>query len=182
MSETRRIYAGIGSRRTPDDTLALMTQFAAHLEIHGWTLRTGGAPGADQAFMTGTDPAATELYLPWPGFENYDPGVAPHFKVYMGRPTPWAYDISSEHHPAWHRLSRGAMALQARNAHQVLGEALDDPVLMIVCWTPDGSLDGTGRDTGGTGQALRIATARTHAKVFNLARDDHRARIERILG
>ena len=32
----------------------------------------------------------------------------------------------------------------ARNVHQVLGADLKTPVKMIICWTPDGSLDGKG--------------------------------------
>jgi hypothetical protein len=45
---------------------------------------------------------------------------------------------------------------------------------MVVCWTPDGSLDGQGADAGGTGMALRVARGETpDAEVFNLARNDH---------
>lgn len=56
---------------------------------------------------------------------------------------------------------------------------LDDPAAFVLCWTPDGSLDGTGSDTGGTGQALRIAAA-YDVPVFNLQRPDHRARVEQL--
>ena len=45
------------------------------------------------------------------------------------------------------------MKLQARNCYQVLGEHLNDPVKMVICWTPRGS------GSGGTGQAIRLARA-----------------------
>jgi hypothetical protein len=64
----------------------------------------------------------------------------------------------------------------ARNVHQVLGEDLKRPVKMIICWTPDGSLDGKGRDSGGTGMALRLA-ADYPVKIFNLKLDEHQQRI-----
>ncbi len=48
--------------------------------------------------------------------------------------------------------------------------------MFAVCWTPDGSLDGRGPDTGGTGQALRLCAA-YRVPVFNLARAEHLGRI-----
>jgi hypothetical protein len=50
----------------------------------------------------------------------------------------------------------------------------------VLCWTPDASLDGSGRAGGGTGQALRIAAGYRIAE-FNLARPDHEQRIRRLL-
>ena len=83
-------------------------------------------------------------------------------------------------HPAWSRCSKSVRSLHARNAHEILGADLDDPVSFVVCWTPDGSIDGASRQSGGTGQALRIA-ALYSVPVFNLRRPEHRARIERYL-
>ena len=58
-------YAGIGSRRTPDDVLRLMSRLAAQLYQRSWVLRTGGADGADDAFLSGLGhhDARLELYL-----------------------------------------------------------------------------------------------------------------------
>jgi hypothetical protein len=163
------VYTGIGSRRTPSDVLALMRVIAGALARRGWVLRSGGAPGADQAFAAGAEAAggAIELYLPWSGF-------APHAEARLARPTPAAYRLAARHHPAWERLNARARALHARNAHQVLGARLDTPTALIVCWTADGSLDGRQPAAGGTGQALRIAHAH-RIDVINLARPAHRA-------
>jgi len=53
-------YAGIGSRKTPPDILALMEACAYKLARYGWNLRSGGAPGADQAFERGVAQANRE--------------------------------------------------------------------------------------------------------------------------
>jgi hypothetical protein len=53
----------------------------------------------------------------------------------------------------------------------MLGADLDDPAHVLLCWTPDGTLDGRGPRSGGTGQAIRAACV----DVVNLARAKHRA-------
>ena len=64
-----------------------------------------------------------------------------------------------KYHPAAAKLSDGAFKLHCRNAYQVLGSELGNincvvkpqRVSVVICWTSDG------KNTGGTGQALRIA-------------------------
>lgn len=161
-------YAGIGSRKTPDDILDVMSNFAYVAGRHGWILRTGGAPGADQAFERGAvlGDCEIEMYLPWPGFENHSFGT-------LDMPKPEAYEIAKKYHPAWHRLSQGAQKLISRNTHQVLGENLDDPADLVVCWTEGGKLK------GGTAQALRIAMD-WDIPIKNLANEDELADIAEI--
>ena len=60
----RKYYAGIGSRLTPAPVLDLMNRIATHLVKKGWTLRSGGADGADTAFASGTWEDDTQLFLP----------------------------------------------------------------------------------------------------------------------
>jgi hypothetical protein len=169
-----RAYAGIGSRETPPDVLELMGALAYRL-AEGWTLRTGAADGADSAFEEGHVAAAgvsgLEVYLPWPGFNGHDDLGVARFE-----PQLQAFDIASSFHPAWDRCSRGAQALHARNVHQVLGRDVDlaDPVKFVVCWTRGGA------GGGGTGQALRIAR-HYHVPIYDLARSDHRTRVESFL-
>jgi hypothetical protein len=157
-------YAGIGSRRTPDDVLDLMERIAAQLSEDGWTLRSGHAPGADQAFERGAGGRA-EIFLPWQTFES---GVRTDGFTYA-EPRVAAYEIASEFHPAWNRCSRGARMLHARNVHQILGYNLDLPVDFVVCWT-DGK--------GGTEQALRIAR-HYDISISNLHDPDVRAEVEK---
>ena len=166
------VYAGIGARRTPADVLSLMERVAGRLACAGWLLRSGGALGADLAFMTGADSAGgkAEVYLA-------DGGYGPSGDLTPGGPSRAAFELAAQVHPAWDRCSPWVKALHARNGHQVLGADLDEPVAFVMCWTRDGSLDGSSRSAGGTGQALRIA-ARVGVPVFNLARPEHRHRVE----
>ena len=166
-----RCYAGIGSRRTPTQVLQVCEQIAQALAQQGWRLRTGHAPGADQAFERGAG-ALADVFLPWPAFEDSVTVLGDTHP----QPAARAFDIAREHHPNWAALRRGARALHARNTHQILGPQLDQPARFAICWTPDGSLDGQGPNTGGTGQALRLCAAH-HVPVFNLARAEHLARI-----
>lgn len=152
-----------------------MTEIAWALARRGWILRTGGAPGADQAFEHGVTVEQIEVYLPWPRFEGHA-GRA----VKLMRPTPAAYEVASRFHPEWPILTPGAQKLHARNVHQVLGHDLRTHSRFVICWTPDGSLDGSGGTSGGTGQALRIAKAHG-VTVFNLAHPEHAERLAQFM-
>jgi hypothetical protein len=176
-------YAGIGSRRTAAATLELIESIAAGLANGGWVLRTGLSPGADQAFYRGARGAGghVELYLPCPGFESHarveeGPGVR-----VLARPSQAARELAARFYvPSdgreWEELGEDERALLARDSHQVLGGDLDSPAACVVCWTPDGGLDGDDPRAGGTGQALRIAR-RSGIPVFNLARPEHVLRV-----
>jgi hypothetical protein len=151
-------YAGIGSRETPALALSLMGKLAARLGQRGWTLRSGGAWGADNAFLLGASGAGdVELYLPWRGYNEHAVSVR------LNTPSPAALGIAQAFHPAWPRLTQGAQKLHGRNVHIVLGPDVQAPapVKMIICWTKDGNV------IGGTGQALRMA-AHYKIPVFNL--------------
>jgi hypothetical protein len=158
-----KVYTGIGSRETPEDVLDLIHDLAYRLASKGWVVRTGGAPGADDAFAQGArtyEAASAELYLPWKDFEGW---TWETLSVALSAPQPEAYDIAAQFHPAWYRLGKAGRAFHARNVHQVLGRDVGSPELtsFIVCWTKNG------KPVGGTAQALRIAD---HYKipVYNL--------------
>lgn len=149
-----KIYAGIGSRETPDVALGLMIDIGKALAQRGYMLRSGAAPGADTAFERGCDLGRgdKEIFLPWNGF-NSRLVTGPQKNIIHTIPNE-AFDMAAEFHPAWDRCSEAAMKLHARNCMQILGRNLNDPVDFVICWTPGG------RGTGGTGQALRLAKAR----------------------
>jgi hypothetical protein len=127
-------YAGIGSRETPDYILALMRLFAKQLAGLRYELHSGGARGADKAFEEACK-EAKGAYRIW-------------------RPehaTPKSMELAEQFHPAWDRCSETAKKLHARNGLILLGSNLKEPVKFIICYTQDGL------ESGGTGQALRIA-------------------------
>lgn len=138
-------YAGIGARKTPEDVLLSFKYLGAYFGKKGYTLRSGGADGADSAFEVGADAVEgkKEIYLPWRDFNGRDSTLFP--------PSKEANEVGKTFHPNWDNLSQGVQKLMARNSHQILGPHLDSPVDFLVCWTPGG------KGQGGTGQAIRIA-------------------------
>ena len=162
-------YAGIGSREAPKEILDLMTKIASTLETGGYKLRSGGAGGADSAFEQGvTVPDNKSIYLPYKGFNgNKSSKYAP--------PTSEALNWAKKVHPYFEKLGEFARCAHARNAHQILGDDLNDPVKMVICWTPDGAEcekeSHSVELTGGTRTAICIAEL-NNIPVFNLARPD----------
>lgn len=174
-SMRKMYYAGIGSRKTPDDILVLMEQLGNKLREDCMILRSGHAPGADQAFERGAGGAA-QIFLPWATFEqdvpfsaSRDPetSVVVHPTIFNS-PQSVAFDVAAQVHPAWANLSHGAQNLHARNVHQILGPDLSRamPVEFVICWTPEGIVQ------GGTATAIRLAE-KHRIKVYNLADEDH---------
>lgn len=145
-------YAGIGSRETPDEICLLMTKIARHLKEKGYFLRSGGAEGADQAFEKGAGSKA-EIWLPKKELPL------------------WTSVFTDYFHPAPNRLKEYPRQLMNRNAMQILGEFGSNPVNFVVCWTPDG------KDSGGTGQAIRIAQYYS-IPVYNLYWDETQIKME----
>ncbi len=153
---SKKIYTGIGSRSTPLGIQELMTEFASAMDSCGWTLRSGGADGADLAFERGS--LEKEIYLPYKGFNRSDSQLFRQPKVASK-----SVDI---YHPAPNRLTPVARKMMARNWCQICGGG-EESVLtdFVVCW----SLGGLQR--GGTSQALRIAKD-LGVPYFNLSETD----------
>ena len=158
-------YAGIGSRETPAPILVDMKSLAQDLAAGGWTLRTGGADGADIAFETGHRSGggadALEVYLPWNGYNGRSAGERNGTFVLDPPALAMAETIAGRLHPAWRRCRQGARKLHARNVAIIHGRTLLDDVDAVVCWTRDGG------PTGGTGMGIRLAHDR-EIPVFNL--------------
>jgi len=152
-------YTGVGSRETPGDAIEIMKWLAFELFEKGYTLRSGGAPGADQAFERGLAEShcdknkiqnAAEIYLPWPSFEAEN---RTWIEAIRKEPQKEAYAIAAKFHPSWTRLSQGGKKLHARNVHQIFGFDVTNPYFseFVICWTKNA------RGGGGTSQAIRIA-------------------------
>lgn len=170
------IYAGIGSRETPPDIYQRMIEIAEHLAKRGFTLRSGGAPGADTAFEIGCDNAngKKEIFLPWKYFNKNNSSL---YEIPKG-----AYTIAQKFHPAWFKLKPAAHKLMARNTQQICGKNLDSPTEFVICWTSDGCTNSSTRTykTGGTGQAISIAS-NLGIPVINLFNKDAEKLLSEIL-
>lgn len=171
-----RAYAGIGSRQTPPEILALMVDLGHALALQGFTLRSGAADGADAAFEAGAlrGRGHAEIYLPWRGFNGHTSNV---FGV-----TDEARKLAASVHLRWSSLSHGAQSLHARNCYQILGMSLREPCAFVVCWTPDGCEGWAGRtrETGGTATGIVLAE-RCRIPVVNLRAEGSRERLSQLL-
>lgn len=149
----KQIYAGVGSRETPDDVGQVMTNVARRLEWEGYILRSGGATGADTFFEQGVSrPENKEIFIPNKGFNGSDSEL---FGV-----SPEALELAASIHPAWERCKPFARQLHARNCYQILGKDLRTPADFVLCWTQYGKV------VGGTATAIRLAQ-RHGVPVFN---------------
>jgi len=156
--EPPKYYTGVGSRKTPKEILDLMYKIAAKAALCGYTLRSGGAEGADKAFEQGCDSVK--------GSKNI---------YYAKDATDIAISIAARYHPAWNNCSLFAKRLHGRNSFQILGDTLDTPSYNLVCWTPDGCINHDNRNitTGGTGTAISIAY-HYNVPIYNLYHKTHR--------
>jgi len=151
-------YTGVGARQTSVKYLAFMTQIAKYFAERGYTLRSGGANGADLAFEEGCDlsQGKKEIYLPWKGFNKNTSNL------YDLSNKDEASLIAEKYHPQWDFLSNPNKNIHIRNTYQVLGLDLNTPSKFLICYT-----DSTG---GGTMQSIRIARA-YDIPIFNLRLD-----------
>lgn len=160
ISQDEIVYAGIGSRKTPGHVLSAMRRFGRAAAEAGWVLRSGNARGADSAFEAGCDEAdgRKRIFYATQGDAEETGNPNGHHLVAGGPPF---LDTVDDFHPAPEKLSGYARRLMARNAAQVFGAHLKRSANVVLCWTPDGIQSGheTTEETGGTGQALRLAAS-----------------------
>lgn len=185
-------YTGVGSRETPSDILEVMESVGYALASQGWTLRSGGAVGADQAFERGMFRFAgydgpyewtpAELFLPWAGYEDHHKfthgglNILPS-DIHLGIERQ-AEKIAESIHPAWEACKQGARKMHTRNVFQVLGKDLVTPSKMLIAWT---KVDKLGNPKGGTATAINLAKA-NGIQTFNLNIEEDYERITKWIG
>lgn len=74
-----------------------------------------------------------------------------------------AKSVMGEDH--WSRCGYWARGMHSRNCHQILGYDLKSPVDCVICWTPEGKIQ------GGTATAIKLAM-KYDIPVFNLGLPD----------
>jgi hypothetical protein len=126
-----------------------MGSLASSLQHRDFTLRSGGAQGADSAFEAGTSIA--DIYTV-DYFDTYIHHTRDSMLVLRDK----AFFSIDLFHPNPHAVHSKPYVrrLMARNFLQIRGHG-DTPILseFVLCWTPQAS------GSGGTGQALRMAKA-----------------------
>jgi hypothetical protein len=157
--------ACIGSRTLTGYQLNICEKIGTWLALQGYTISTGNAEGADQAFAAGAnrvDPTRVHLCLPWLSYEA-EKIVTGNNIAYPPYPD-WMWKEAQKHHPVWNRLSKGAKLLQVRNICIVHG------VAQVVAW-PSSKIGG-----GGTGQGMRYARA-ISIPVIDLSKEEDLERV-----
>jgi hypothetical protein len=135
-----------------------MTAFGAFAHQNGWWIRSGHADGADYAFEEGAGRSCI-VYLPWWGFNEQKPlHGTPRIKEEVDQR---ALAIVRKHEPYVDELNKPMQLIKCRNVYQILGENLDRPVQVVICWTKGGAA------IGGTGLAMKIASDK-NIPVLNL--------------
>lgn len=144
----------IGSRETPRDMLELLSSIPKLFP--NFLYLSGGAHGAD---TWGVRYAKNKvIFIPFDGFnKHYHNGITivnplklPTYQI--------AKAVAAKYHPKWNKLPFKVKQMMTRNVHQVLGLDLRTSTSAIICWTADGVTSVTTEDTGGTGQAIRLAS------------------------
>lgn len=164
--------AGIGSRETPKHILSEMVKIGEWIASVKGRVYSGHADGADWAFEQGAQSRCI-AFIPW---RNFNTHLTSNATLIIPPVTQKAKEITKQYHPAFHRLSEGALKLHCRNAYQILGSEIGPcqnsygqnlpRVQAVVCWTSDGEA------SGGTGQAIRIAQD-NNIPILNMHSDDY---------
>jgi len=148
---SKKFYAGIGSRKAPQDIQDRMWAIAIVLEIKGYTLRSGNAIGSDQAFSSGVKSEA-QIWLPYYGFnKGFSNRYPKHIYEVIFPDDKEAFASIAKYHPKMNSLNSNSLKLMARNYRQIVGRNGEANSEFVLCWTPGGEI------VGGTGQAIRIA-------------------------
>lgn len=160
-----RYFTGVGSRETPKEMCETISKIAVKLEQMGYTVRSGEADSADKAF--GEKVKNKEIFIPWKSFGE---GIVPI-------ETEFAHSLLKEIHPAYDKLTQGALKLHLRNVNQVLGEDLNTPSDFLICWA---KTDKNGIPTGGTRTAWMIAK-KYNIPCFNLFIEEDYERVIKLI-
>jgi hypothetical protein len=166
-------YVGTGNQNPPPHIVTQIKRLTNELETFGFTLRTGGTAGVEEAFEASAK--EMELHLP---FNNYN-GKQSKFAFINKR----AYAVAKLFHPTYDTIPEKVTLFLAKNARLVMGKDLVSPALFMLCWSEDGceSSETKTSKTGNVGHAIAIACA-LHIPVFNLAKPDAEKRLKEHLG
>tara|TARA_R100001594_G_scaffold53735_1_gene87284 strand:+ start:19222 stop:19794 length:573 start_codon:yes stop_codon:yes gene_type:complete len=162
-------YTGIGSRETPEDTLDIMRRIGFTLAKYGFTLRSGAAGGADEAFEYGCRQAEgkAQLFVPWAGFCSRESteGIRKLIPTQPRFEEAKHFLLDNNIIPWFNNMKQGAQKLHARNYYQIKGVG-DEPMSDFVIAYSE--LNRNGEPTGGTRTAILLAE-QMGVPVFNLA-------------
>ncbi|UKS72190.1 DprA-like DNA recombination-mediator protein [Klebsiella phage KpLz-2_45] len=168
MEKTEFAYVTtIGSTDLGQAHFSFCKELGFFLCEQGFSIRSGKAPGADQAFQSGFENSLSaadyirdpQIFLPWKTFERDNVFVSDRYDRYDYSPESIAKAeaIISTVHPVWDRLTDGQKRFHIRNVFQILGEDVESPSAFLIACAPE---DSEGLPKGGTRSAFKIARDR----------------------
>ena len=170
-----KIYTGIGSRDVTEEEFRQMLHLSTTLGNSRYTLRSGGAGGADTAFELGCAVAQgeAEIYIPWKGFGKKCQN--PNSKRYIPSEDKFeeakSYLLENGVIPWFERMKQGAQKLHARNYYQCIGMGVVSD-FMIYCAEDDKN----GTPKGGSRTAIMLARS-LDVPTYNIRNADQREAI-----
>jgi len=145
-----KYYAGIGSRKITPEAVSLAKKISSQLDILGYTLRSGGAIGADTAFESMA--SKKEIFRPSRNSYGKNLDIAVQLMTKIAE----SFGLNFKNFKEYTQL------LIARNAFQILGKDLQTSSSFVVCWTPNAEF------VGGTRWALQLAI-NNNIPIYNIA-------------
>lgn len=142
----------------------------------GGFLRSGGADGADNAFLSGIglfeEPSCKNcrIYLPWDGYNDFIASEGSPFVIARHLETiTEALELAFLTRGSFIGLGRGGISLHGRNPYQILGDDLNSPADLVILYSKPTK---TGV-SGGTNTAYKIAL-KNNVPVLNLYKPEDR--------
>lgn len=167
-----KAYAGLSNPDTPEAIQVQMKKMAVYLEEQGYTLRTNGGKGGEEALEAAVK--IKEIHLPWKKFNDHDSK--------FNKTTDSAKSVIRNFAPSFDTLKPAVQIIVASKAHVILGKDLQNPVKFLICWTQDGAETVEERNprTGFIGVGIALA-ASLKIPVFNLQKPDALDRLKQFI-
>jgi hypothetical protein len=204
-----KAFAGIGACNTPNTPAlpigTIMGKTAHILSMQRkWCMTASNQVGAEHFFRQGLDVDGRDaqgeglfkMFMPAHTAGTAQGGIVIEDEALLQRARQLLIDhkvyrniprfiaLEGDERSVLHKRERDIAAVHTLRVFQVLQETLEQPVNMVICWTPDGAIN---RDqcqvetTGGAGIAIALADS-LGIPVFNLQREDHLSRICEFIG
>lgn len=192
-----KYYTGVGSRNLTPSQLSLLEEIGKVMASKGFTLRSGGADGADIAFQKGAcsvNPTKTEIWIPWKTFNNLplsqeslsQANYVTISQEQTEKAGQWLCDTGIM--PWWSNCKQSVQKLHSRNVHQVVGRGKDEETSSGNCSSATLSKvciyaaeeDEKGNVKGGTRTAV-MASRFLNIPTYNILIDEQRDKLLRLL-
>lgn len=179
-------YAGVGSRKVPEYIMEYMIRIGRTKTDLGMGLSSGDAYRADRAFWYGAKQSehyntiGARLYLAQNGNNGRRIGDMPFLYDATDFTDTYAAaeQLACAARGGWHGIGDWGIAQHTRNAMQIHGHTLKDPVKELIYWGEPKGRRESEKVNGGTNTAVQLAKMAGVPIRLNLYYEDHLRIIE----